>query len=217
VDGAVLDADLVVPDQASGAVVFAHDAGGSRSSPELQRIARVFNEGGLATLLVDMLAPSERSEWGMYRDNYAAHAERIVRSVDLLASRPETGDLRVGLFGVGRGLVGCLLVAERLKTVRAVVGADGRPDLAGPNLNLIKAPTLLMVRGTDMPLITLNERALAQLRGEVHRVGIVSGATDLFAANARDELALRARAWFTHYLGGDNPAEPPMEVWSSPH
>jgi dienelactone hydrolase len=216
-DGATLQGDLFVPDEPTGAVLFAHDSGSDRHSPVLQRIASVFNDGGLATLVLDLVSASEQAEWGMYRDNYALHADRLVRASEFLAARAETRSLRLGLFGAGRGLVGALLAAERLRTVRAVVGADGRPDLAGPNLFLIKAPTLLLVKGTDTPLIVANERALTQLRVADHRVGIVSGANDLFLdPNAREELALRARAWFAHYLAASPSTEPPIEVWHAP-
>ncbi|HZU83597.1 MAG TPA: hypothetical protein VE987_11800 [Polyangiaceae bacterium] len=216
-DGTQLEADLVVPPSAIGAVILVHDSGSDRSAPPLQRIARLFNEARLATLALDLIAPTERAEWGMYRDNYSLHANRLARVFDFLGARQDTRDLHVGLFGAGRGLVGCLLIAERLRTIGAIVGADGRPDLAGPNLSLVQAPTLLLVRGTDMPLINLNERGLTLLRGADHRVGIVSGATDLFTdPKACDETAMRASAWFTHYLGGRAAAETPVDVWHAP-
>ena len=79
-----------------------------------------------------------------------------------------------------------------------VVG--GRPDLAGPALERVKAPTLLIVGGNDSPVIELNWTALAQLRCEKQLV-IIPGATHLFEEpGALDEVARLAREWFKRHL-----------------
>ena len=59
---ALLDADLAVPRHARGLVVFAHGSGSSRHSPRNRYVATVLNEGGLATLLLDLLTPDEERE-----------------------------------------------------------------------------------------------------------------------------------------------------------
>ena len=46
-----LEGSLVVPDEAIGIVLFAHGSGSSRFSPRNRYVARVLQEGGLATLL----------------------------------------------------------------------------------------------------------------------------------------------------------------------
>jgi hypothetical protein len=57
--------------------------------------------------------------------------------------------------------------------VHAVVSRDGRPDLAGPELEKVEAPTLLIVGGHDTEV--LNQAALAQMHCERELV-IIPGA-----------------------------------------
>src|SRR5205823_5576573 len=54
-DGARLQGTLAVPDGARGVVLFAHGSGSSRHSPRNRYVADVLNDGGLATLLIDLL------------------------------------------------------------------------------------------------------------------------------------------------------------------
>src|SRR5580700_165023 len=60
VDSIRLDGDLSVPTAAKGAVLFAHGSGSSRHSPRNRYVADVLNEGGLATLLIDLLTADEQ-------------------------------------------------------------------------------------------------------------------------------------------------------------
>src|SRR5947209_14740796 len=55
-----------------------------------------------------------------------------------------------------------------------------RPDLAGPALKAVRAPTLLIVGGHDEEVVDLNEAALAKLGAEQKKLVIVPGATHLF-------------------------------------
>jgi dienelactone hydrolase len=109
--------------------------------------------------------------------------------------------LRIGYFGASTGAAGALVAAaERSSVVGAVVSRGGRPDLAGPALARVRAPTLLIVGGNDFPVIELNRQALAQLRVE-KRLVIVPGATHLFEEpGALDQVARLAREWLERYL-----------------
>src|SRR5215207_10953561 len=57
--GVVLDADVVVPPNPRGVVLFAHGSGSSRHSPRNRYVAGELQEAGLATVLVDLLTPAE--------------------------------------------------------------------------------------------------------------------------------------------------------------
>jgi putative phosphoribosyl transferase len=82
------------------------------------------------------------------------------------------------------------------------VSRGGRPDLAGDALPDVRAPTLLIVGGNDVPVIELNQWALARLRGEKQLV-IVPGATHLFEEpGTLDAVAALARDWFLRHLTG---------------
>jgi len=82
----------------------------------------------------------------------------------------------------------------------AGLGHPGRPDLAGASLIRVRAPTLLIVGGDDVPVIAMNRDALMQLRGE-KRLEIVPGATHLFEEpGALEAVARHAAEWFQRYL-----------------
>ena len=53
---------LGVPSGAAGVVGFAHGSGSGRFSPRNQFVARVLEEGGLATLLLDLLEDEEADD-----------------------------------------------------------------------------------------------------------------------------------------------------------
>lgn len=86
--------------------------------------------------------------------------------------------------------------------LRAIVSRGGRPDLAGRALPLVKAPTLLIVGGQDVPVIGMNQEAIALIQAEKKLV-IVPGATHLFEEfGALEKVSSLAVDWFRHYLGG---------------
>src|SRR4030081_2312426 len=49
---------LGVPADATGLVIFAHGSGSGRLSPRNNRVAAALRDGGLATLLLDLLTPA---------------------------------------------------------------------------------------------------------------------------------------------------------------
>jgi dienelactone hydrolase len=166
----------------------------------------------LATLLFDLLTEEEE-----YQERYTRHlrfdigllARRLVEATDWLAGRPETRDLRVGYFGASTGGGAALVVAaERPQAVGAVVSRGGRPDLAGDALPVVRCPTLLIVGGADLPVITLNRAAFDRLRCE-KRLEIIPGATHLFEEpGALEEVARLARGWFERFLSPAGAAGP---------
>lgn len=211
--GAVmLEGDLSLPQGARGVVLFAHGSGSSRLSPRNRYVAQSLNAGRLATLLVDVLTPTEEAadlRTARLRFDIPLLSERLIRATDWLVQYPATRGLPVGYFGASTGAAAALIAAvERPGVVGAVVSRGGRPDLAGPALARVRAPTLLVVGGNDHPVIELNQAALAQLRAE-KRLVIVPGATHLFEEpGALDEVARLARAWFEHHLVWSEQAAP---------
>jgi dienelactone hydrolase len=155
-------------------------------------------------LLVDLLSPEEEAvdlRTARLRFNIGLLAERLVGVTDWLVRQPDTRPLRIGYFGASTGAAAALVAAaERPQIVRAIVSRGGRPDLAGPALARVEAPTLLIVGGDDTPVIELNRAALAQLRCE-KRLVIVPGATHLFEEpGALEEVARLARQWSERHL-----------------
>jgi putative phosphoribosyl transferase len=199
-----LEGTLAIPPDARGAVLFAHGSGSSRHSPRNRFVAEALREGGLATLLVDLLTAEEEAVDARTRHlrfDIGLLAERLVGAIDWLGQRAETRDLRVGLFGASTGGGAALVAAaERPDRVGAVVSRGGRPDLAGDALPRVRAPTLLIIGEWDEQVIDLNERARDQMRSEV-QLEIVPRATHLFEEpGALEEVARLARAWFVRHL-----------------
>lgn len=199
-DAVTLDGHLTVPRDATGIVVFAHGSGSSRHSPRNQRVASVLDRAGLATLLFDLLTPDEaRDRRNVFDIDLLGHRlSDVIRSV---AVWPDVGRLPVGCFGASTGAAAALVAAaQRDSPVAAVVSRGGRPDLAGPHLREVTAPTLLIVGGEDHTVLELNRGAQQQLRAETDLV-VVPGATHLFEEpGTLDAAAGLARDWFLTHL-----------------
>ena len=199
-----LEGTLDIPQGASGIVLFAHGSGSSRHSPRNRYVARALNEGGLATLLIDLLTVEEEQVdrvTAHLRFDIALLARRLIGATDWLVRYPETLELRIGYFGASTGAAAALVAAaERPDAVAAIVSRGGRPDLAGPALARVRAPTLLIVGGLDYPVIAMNRDALAEITVEKQLI-IVPGATHLFEEpGTLETVAGLAREWFAHRL-----------------
>lgn len=199
-----LPGNLNIPQGAQGIVVFAHGSGSSRFSPRNNFVAETLNEGGLATLLFDLLTADEEEvdlRTRELRFDIGLLAERLIGAVNWVKQQANTGDLNIGLFGSSTGAAAALVAAaQRTDTVAAVVSRGGRPDLAGDALPQVRAPTLLIVGGNDTLVIEMNREAAGSLQVE-HRIEIVPGATHLFEEPGKlEEVARLARDWFKHYL-----------------
>ena len=199
-----LHGNLLLPEEGRGLIVFAHGSGSSRFSARNRAVARALRAGGLGTLLLDLLTPDEEEldlHTAKYRFDIELLAERVTDAVHWLGSEPATSRLPIGLFGASTGGGAALVAAARMPArVKAVVSRGGRPDLAGPALPLVEAPTLLIAGGLDESVIALNEQAYAMMRCE-RRLEIVPGATHLFEEKgALERVALLARDWFEQHL-----------------
>jgi putative phosphoribosyl transferase len=207
---AELEAILGLPDNARGVVLFAHGSGSGRLSPRNNFVARRLRDAGLGTLLMDLLTVEEAEDRSKVL-NIDLLAHRILLATDWLEENGETKHLRVGYFAVGAGAGAALAAAAQVTRDGvlpitgepgpcAVVSRGGLPDLAGPALADVKAPTLLIVGGNDEPLIGLNKKAYAELRCEKQMV-VVPGATHLFEEQgALEEVARLAADWFLRHL-----------------
>lgn len=196
--GAVLEADVVMPAEPRGVVLFAHGSGSSRLSPRNRMVATHLGAAGFATVLTDLLTPEEEER----RFEIDLLAGRLTGVLDRLAELPEVRELPVGLFGASTGAAAALLAAaDRPRRVHAVVSRGGRADLAGDRLAGVTAPTLLIVGERDPEVIELNRAAATRLTGE-WALRIVAGAGHLFEEpGALEEVANAARAWFDVHLG----------------
>jgi putative phosphoribosyl transferase len=201
---AVLSGNLDIPEGATALVIFAHGSGSSRHSPRNQFVARTLNEGGLATLLFDLLTQEEEEidmQTRELRFNIHLLAERLVHATKWAKQQEPTRDWRIGYFGSSTGGAAALVAAVEVpEHVGAVVSRGGRPDLADEALPKVQAPTLLIVGGNDDVVIELNEQARDRMRCEV-KLEIIPGATHLFQEpGALEKVAKLASDWFVLHL-----------------
>ena len=200
-----LEGNLVVPDGATGVVLFAHGSGSGRRSPRNRSVAHELQERGLATLLIDLLTADEEAidrETAHLRFDIGLLAERLAGATDWLLAQPGTRRLRIGYFGASTGAAAALVAAAlRPRSIGAVVSRGGRPDLAGDALPRVAAPTLLIVGGDDLEVLELNREACERLSCE-KKLEIVPRASHLFEEPGTLEAVARlAGDWFVRHLG----------------
>lgn len=203
--GVQLGGGLGLPPGAQGLVVFAHGSGSSRFSPRNRAVARALREAGLGTLLFDLLSEQEEARdarFGELRFDIPFLARRLAEVTEWARRQPELAPLRFGYFGSSTGAAAALVAAAlHPDLIHAVVSRGGRPDLAGPVLGHVQAPTRLLVGGRDFGVLELNEDALARLECPKD-LRIIPGATHLFEEpGALEDVARLAAEWFVRHLG----------------
>jgi putative phosphoribosyl transferase len=208
--GVALNGDLSVPADAYGLVVFAHGSGSSRHSSRNRAVAGFMQHARLGTLLLDLLTEPEELidvTTAEFRFDIPLLADRVVAALDWAQAHAATPPLPLGLFGASTGAAAALIAAAtRPSIVGAVVSRGGRPDLAEGSLDLVTAPTLLIVGGYDDVVIELNREAFAHLKAPAE-LQIVPGATHLFEEpGALDQVSRLATDWFARHLASPRPA-----------
>ncbi len=196
-EGFELPGELSIPPGGWGTVLFAHGSGSSRRSPRNQFVARTFREHGIGTVLFDLLTEAEEEQeqfTGHLRFDIDLLAQRLIGATRWF--RQENPGAPIGYFGSSTG-GGAALVAEAQSDIpiHAIVSRGGRPDLAGPALSKVKAPTLLIVGGEDTAVIQMNRQAFEKLTCP-KELRLVPGATHLFEeAGALEQVAEMAAGW----------------------
>ena len=200
--GPGLYGDLAVPESAVGVTLFAHGSGSSRFSPRNRLVADALNRRGIATLLFDLLTPAEESQRSSVFD-VELLAERLERTTQWLERQPLVEGLAPCYFGASTGAAAALSAAARAGDgVRAVVSRGGRADLAGAELELVTAPTLLIVGGYDETVLGLNREAFERLTCE-RRLVVIRRAGHLFdEPGTLERVAELTGDWFERHLTG---------------
>lgn len=196
----ILEGMLKIPQGTQGIVLFAHGSGSSRLSPRNNFVANTLNEGGLATLLIDLLSKQE-DEVYQTRFDIDLLTERLNIVIQWLKKQPHTQNLGLGIFGSSTGAAAALRAASEMgEEVKAVVSRGGRPDLAMDILDRVTAPTLFIVGGNDAGVIELNQEAYERLTC-FKKFKIIPNATHLFEEpGCLEEVARIAEEWFNRHL-----------------
>jgi putative phosphoribosyl transferase len=199
-----LEGSFCIPPSPRGVILFVHGSGSSRLSPRNQFVAQVLNKAGLATLLFDLLTREEENLDLLTKElrfDIPLLTNRLLAVTDWISRARETKDLNMAYFGASTGAAAAILAAgERPRKIKAVVSRGGRPDLADPGIEKVKAPTLLIVGAKDTAVIQLNEYALNHLTCEKKLV-LVPKARHLFEEpGTLEEVAEISKDWFIKYL-----------------
>lgn len=200
-EGALIHANLSLPDDAKGIVLFSHGHSRSHLCTSNHFVAQILHQSGMATLLTDLLTPQEDSHFEN-RFDIDLLTRRLVGITEWALDRPALAGLGLGYFGCGTGAAAAIRAAALLRgRVRAVVSRGGRPDLAqATSLASVEAPTLFIVGSLDELLVKLNKAAY----GELHcpkKLELVADASHKFCETGKlEEVARLAAAWFSQYL-----------------
>ena len=199
-----IEGNLTIPPNAKAVIIFAHGSGSGRFSPRNQYVAKIFNQAGLATLLIDLLTSEEETvdeNTGEFRFNINLLAKRLVSATEWLKLDAKTSSCAYGYFGASTGAAAALIAAAKLSSdIKAVVSRGGRPDLADDYLQDVRAPTLFLVGGLDSVVLELNQKAMDRMDAKKEIV-IIPGATHLFEeAGKLEEVAKLSTEWFKRYL-----------------
>jgi dienelactone hydrolase len=192
---------LELPENVQSIVLFAHGSGSSRHSKRNNYVARVLQQKGIGTLLMDLLTPEEDANYPT-RFDIPLLTHRLLAATSWVKGDPRTNTLPIGYFGASTGAAAALQAAASYgDEISAVVSRGGRPDMAGRSaLEKVISPTLLIVGGWDEEVIALNEEAFAQLHC-IKVITIIPGATHLFTEpGTLEDVAHKAAEWFGQYL-----------------
>jgi putative phosphoribosyl transferase len=201
-----LPAEVLDTRDPRGVVVFAHGSGSGRRSPRNQAVASALNRAGYATLLFDLLTPSEALDRANVFE-IPLLASRLLAASAWVAGDDALARLPLAYFGASTGAAAALTAAGELgDRVRAVISRGGRPDLA-LEIGAVRAATLLIVGGADAQVLELNRAAQRRLRC-VNDLAVVPHATHLFEeAGALQQVALLAREWLDSHCASRAPDE----------
>ena len=195
-----LEGELIVPEKATGIVIFSHGSGSSRFSPRNNMVANILRKHNIGTFLFDLLTPEESAVYET-RFDIQLLTKRLIAATRWISEQKETEHLNIGYFGASTGAAAALAGAAKLTAkIKAVVSRGGRPDLAMPVLKNVMAPVMLIVGGLDSPVIPVNRKAFYCLNS-VKKLVIVPGASHLFEEKGKLEDAAEISAkWFEEYL-----------------
>jgi putative phosphoribosyl transferase len=197
--GVSLPGELSLPEEPRAIVAFAHGSGSSRLSPRNWAIAQALSRAGYATLLFDLLTPREEVDRTNVFD-ITLLASRLLAAARWVSEQGACATLPLAFFGASTGAAAALSAAAELgDRVFAVISRGGRPDLAH-NLRDVRAPTLLIVGGSDRQVLELNRAAQMRLRCP-SELAVVPGATHLFEEpGALEQVANLALDWLARRL-----------------
>lgn len=208
-DSIRLQAEIVLPRNCQGMVIFVHNSGVGSYSTRNRYLAHLLRQTAkVATVQIDLLTPQEEAIDLRSRhcsSNVHFLAKRLTDATNWLLNYSLTADLKIGYFGEQTGAGAALLAAaENPTAVGAVVSCSGNTCLTNEVLSQVNTPTLLIVSDNDLPTIATNEDTIKQIQSSEKELKIIPNASRQFKqTGALEEIARLASHWFKQNLSSD--------------
>jgi hypothetical protein len=197
---------LRMPIAAAGVVVWLRPPNASEGQAREDALVDCLSNAGLASLLLSGVDDGASPDGGTTdaahpRRRVDSMAARLVAVTEWLLQDPDTQPLNIGYIASNAAAAAALIAAARAPDyIDAVVAFDGQIDLAGEDLDKVRAPTLLF---TNADRARDELRApFDRLRTEKHLEVLPRSATDAGC----NEMTCR---WFTRHLLSRSHSIPP--------
>jgi len=194
-----LEGYLELPRAPRSLVIIANGDGDHRWDNANARVAALLADAGFATLIANLLTPSEAAEdaeTSELRFDQRFLAERLVKVTRWAKARPALQGLSIGYLARGLCAGAALAAAAVTDEATAVVCCGAQVDLPSIRFDRLDAPVLFLVGDRDVAHIGLNLGMLRRLRCEARLELVRNGTHLLDDAAACATVAHEAAAWF---------------------
>lgn len=195
-----LNAELIIPEEAKGIIIFSDGKASSRQDPLNKFAAARLQEQRFATLLFDLPDEEETGLKGVPAD-IEQQSWRLGKVSHWVTQQNETHLLPIGYLSAGTGTAASIKTAAQLgDKIKAIVLQGGRPDLSIEVAHQVKAATLFVVGGEDYYVIQQNQKVYQEMKAP-KGMEIIPGAGPLFEEKgAMEHLSKVAVQWLNEYL-----------------
>ena len=199
-------AEFSMPSEAAGLVLLFHTRSGGRLTHQNTYLRESLNRTSIGVISVDLLTLEESVrdvETDELKHDLRLLGRRIAKIADWISGKAGFGGLGLGYMGSDTGAAAAAYsAAEYPECVQALAFSAGRPDLAGPWLWKIKAPTLFLVGEKATVGRGFNHSAMRALSPQVtSQFEIISGAGECFENDdALKQCARLSCDWFRRHL-----------------
>ncbi|MCW2118967.1 alpha/beta hydrolase [Flavobacterium sp. 7A] len=206
-----LKGKLVLPANATGIILFCSVSTSNTTKSGTKILSKLIQKRKMGTLVIPLLTKEEEDVLENKFD-IDLLVSRLISSTEWLMQNKNLVDLPIGYLGTKMGAAAAMRAAAYFgKDIKAVVSRSGRPDKVLDTLYQITAPTLLIVDGTDVPIINRNKIAFDQLQSE-KEMKIISISSNICTDSLKlQECAEVAISWFQKYLTMKE-TEPPLKT-----
>jgi putative phosphoribosyl transferase len=188
-----------------GLIVFGDGIGSGLHGSENQRVSKILNQGGFATVLSELSGQEQvlNCHTGEICGGISLLEQRVVAITDWIAMQPSLKRMPMGYFGIGIGGEAALIAAaKRPEMAGAVVLCEARADTVGSCLEEILAPTLFIVGSEDPELVERQHIAINRLPAStVSRLEIIESGRELLNnPGVVDRIAAMAQSWYESHI-----------------